>query len=86
MRLGDSPLQTKYENWFSNVTLASLPGAVFLEAASLRARFPSLKTPDAIHLAAATNYGCHEFWTNDNRLMPVNSLKIRNIAVEESDA
>jgi predicted nucleic acid-binding protein len=28
-----------------------------------------LKTPDALHLAAAIHHGCTEFWTNDNRLM-----------------
>ena len=27
-----------------------------------------LKTPDALHLAAALHHGCTEFWTNDDRL------------------
>ena len=39
----------------------------FMRAATLRARY-RLKTPDAIHLAAAQTHGCDAFWTNDNRL------------------
>jgi len=39
----------------------------FIRAAELRARF-GLKTPDALHLAAAQTHGCDSFWTNDNRL------------------
>jgi len=36
-------------------------------ATDLRARY-RLKTPDALHLAAAITAGCDEFWTNDRRL------------------
>jgi len=39
----------------------------FIRAAELKARF-GLKTPDALHLAAAQTHGCDAFWTNDNRL------------------
>lgn len=39
----------------------------FLRAAELRARY-GLKTPDALHLAAAQTHGCEAFWTNDTRL------------------
>lgn len=39
----------------------------FIRAAELKARF-GLKTPDALHLAAAQTHGCDSFWTNDNRL------------------
>ncbi len=39
----------------------------FLRAAELRARY-GLKTPDALHLAAAQTNGCEAFWTNDTRL------------------
>ena len=34
----------------------------------LRAAHQSLKTPDAIHLAAARHHSCAELWTNDGRL------------------
>lgn len=39
----------------------------FTRAAQLRARH-GLRTPDALHLAAAQLAGCDELWTNDNRL------------------
>ena len=40
---------------------------VFDIATELRAK-QGLKTPDALHLAAALRNGCTEFWTNDRRL------------------
>lgn len=39
----------------------------YIRAAELRARH-RLKTPDALHLAAAQMHGCDELWTNDGRL------------------
>ncbi len=36
----------------------------------LRAR-NGIQTPDALHLAAAIEGGCQEFWTNDKRLRVV---------------
>lgn len=41
--------------------------AVFEQATELRAQH-RLSTPDALHLAAAIDAGCEEFWTNDRRL------------------
>jgi predicted nucleic acid-binding protein len=43
-----------------------LDETAFLHAAELRARH-GLKTPDALHLAAAQLTGCRELWTNDAR-------------------
>ncbi len=40
---------------------------VFDLATELRAQH-GLKTPDALHLAAALRAGCDEFWTNDEHL------------------
>ncbi len=45
----------------------------------IRADFPSLKTPDAIHLATALHYGCDEFWTHDDRLAKVAPTIAKNI-------
>jgi uncharacterized protein len=42
---------------------------VFDLATQLRAQH-GLKTPDAIHLAAAIHAGCDEFWTNDWLRLP----------------
>jgi predicted nucleic acid-binding protein len=44
-----------------------MPAAVYDEATRLRAEH-GLKTPDALHLAAALHAGCDEFWTHDQRL------------------
>ncbi|MBP8803259.1 MAG: PIN domain-containing protein [Pseudoxanthomonas sp.] len=38
-----------------------------MQAAHLRAHF-GLKTPDALHLAAAQHHRCQALWTNDERL------------------
>ena len=41
--------------------------AVFDLATELRAEY-GIKTPDALHLAAALKGSCDEFWANDRRL------------------
>lgn len=45
-------------------------------ATELRARH-GLKTPDALHLAAAIACGCNELWTNDGRLTRATDNRIR---------
>ena len=40
----------------------------FLRAAALRVKH-GLKTPDALHLAAAQTHGCRELWTRDSKLV-----------------
>ncbi len=42
----------------------------FLRAASLRVKH-GLKTPDALHLAAAQMTGCRQLWTRDSKLVSV---------------
>jgi len=37
-------------------------------------------TPDALHLAAAIDAGCDEFWTNDRRLERAAAERIEVIA------
>jgi predicted nucleic acid-binding protein len=53
---------------------------VLNKAAELRARHRALKTPDAIHLAAALMARCDTFYTNDHRL---DSLGVIPIEVVE---
>ncbi len=55
---------------FQRNLLISMPEAVFLNAARLRAR-NNIKTPDALHLATARFHGCTALWTNDDRLLNV---------------
>lgn len=69
----------KFTDWFKQTKAVSLNKKIFHDAAQLRADFPSLKTPDALHLATAVHHGCDEFWTNDNRLERVNPSLIKNI-------
>jgi predicted nucleic acid-binding protein len=51
----------------SDVQIVPLTPAVFDRAAQMRADL-GFKTPDALHLAAAIEAGCHSFLTNDARL------------------
>lgn len=67
LKRGSGQMLTRFDEFFDTVTFLPLTTAVFDLAAELRARH-NLRTPDAIHLAAATTHGCDEFWTNDNRL------------------
>lgn len=65
---GDVELAKRFEQFFETVNHLELDKNIFLLAAKQRAKF-DLKTPDALHLAAAEYYSCLEFWTNDDRLL-----------------
>lgn len=69
----------KFRRWFKKTKSVALGKEVFLQAARLRADFSSIKTPDALHLAAASFYDCDEFWTNDNRLDKVAPNLVKNV-------
>jgi len=58
-----------------DIRKAPLTAAVFDRATELRARF-ALKTPDAIHLAAAIDAGCGLFLTHDHRLARCTDIKV----------
>lgn len=79
LRSGNQALKEKFDRWFKSVTILSLTGAVFVKAAQLRAKNASLKTPDALHLAAAIHYDSDEFWTNDTRLDNITPEIVRNV-------
>ena len=67
MRSGNLVLQQHYERGLSRFALLPLGDEVFVQAAALRTRF-GLRTPDALHLAAAQHHRCEALWTNDDRL------------------
>lgn len=69
VRTGDSFVLAAYEKLFANADyrFSSFDRPCFDLAIKLRAE-QGLKTPDAMHLAAAIQAGCDEFWTNDQRL------------------
>jgi len=58
----------EFDRFFALCEMVDLNRAVFDRATKLRAE-QNLKTPDALHLAAAIESGCGEFWTNDKRLV-----------------
>jgi len=67
LRNGDHVLLERFDNFFASAAVVPLGSAVYDLAAELRA-LHRIKTPDAIHAAAAIFHGCDEFWTNDRRL------------------
>ena len=68
-RDADAALLARYDAFFglADHVWVTLDRPVFDRATSLRAEH-RLKTPDALHLAAALHAGCDEFWTHDSRL------------------
>ena len=57
----------QFDRFFMACEIITLDRAVFEHATLLRAD-SHLKTPDALHLSAAIQADCHEFWTNDKQL------------------
>jgi predicted nucleic acid-binding protein len=64
---GDVPAARGYQQLLDQFVAVPLDRDVFVQAARLRAD-SRLRTPDAIHLAAAQTGGCVALWTNDERL------------------
>ncbi len=55
---------------FTNLRVLPMVPEVFDLAARLRAD-TTLRTPDALHAAAAIHHGCAELWTGDRRFTPI---------------
>ncbi|MCX7050071.1 MAG: PIN domain-containing protein [Candidatus Sumerlaeota bacterium] len=64
LRNNDKQTLESYEQFFARAGFLALNRGVFNLAAQIRAD-SNVKTPDAIHLAAAIYHGCDQFWTND---------------------
>lgn len=84
LRENDLVTLAKYDTFFAASTLGwvTLSRPVFDLAADLRAGH-ALKTPDALHLAAAIVGGCREFWTNDRRLEQAAAGRLQVVSVDE---
>ena len=67
LRSGDVELEDRYRSALGLFAEVPLDAVVFERAARLRAA-SSLRTPEALHLAAAQVHGCTSLWTNDARL------------------
>ena len=70
LRENNTDFLTVYEQFFNGCRMINLDRAVFDQAAQLRVS-QRLKTPDALHLAAAIVAECDQFWTNDQQLVKV---------------
>lgn len=57
-----------YERFFNDCRMIPMDRVVFDQASHLRVTC-RLKTPDALHVAAALQADCEQFWTNDLRLV-----------------
>ena len=70
LRLNQEDVIVGFEAFFAEGVSELLPVSreVLERAAALRAQHHFLKTPDAIHLAAAIEGKCDVFLTNDHRL------------------
>ena len=74
-----------YEQFFKDCQLIDLNQSVFEQATELRVNH-NLKTPDALHLAAALDV-CDQFWTNDQQLVKlVNDKLQKNLKVLDMDS
>ena len=58
-----------YRDLFDELEMIDIGLPEFLHAARLRAANRGLRTPDALHIAAAQLADCTELWTNDKRLV-----------------
>jgi uncharacterized protein len=69
LKNGDINLEADYRKFFSSsdVHILAITGPVCDRAAAIRATY-GFKPLDSLHLAAAVEYGCARFLTNDGRL------------------
>jgi predicted nucleic acid-binding protein len=78
IRARNQSLLAAFERAFDESGLQLLPAnrSVMLLAAELRASFPSLRAPDAIHLATAEIYSAQSVITNDQKLKGKGSVSV----------
>lgn len=85
LRRQDMRLLDEFDRFFDLPTISKIPidTAVFDLATELRAQH-GLKTPDALHLAAAIHAGCDEFWTNDDRLAKAAAGRVTVVVFDQT--
>lgn len=81
VRNADAKLTAEFERFFSTqvAELVPIDRAVFDKAIEIRAAYPSIRTPDAIHLAAAVVFNCDVFLTNDPILKRYPGVRVEMI-------
>lgn len=79
LKHGDAAILADYQRFFASPIVQMLPltAATCERAAEIRAasRF-KIKLPDALHLAAAIEHGCHLFLTNDHELIRCTAIPV----------
>lgn len=78
-RAGNLTLAARYETCLTRgrgLRLVDIGRAELRMAAQLRALHPSLRTPDALQLAAALSAGCRTLLTNDRDLPSLAGLRV----------
>lgn len=80
-RSKDSQLEAAYRVFWQTsdfLEIGPIDLDIALNAAELRANYPSLKLPDAIHLATALAFGCSVFLTADEGIKGEYILNFRD--------
>ena len=85
LKTGNAPALQGFDKFFATrgYRYQAMDRKVFDLATQLRAQH-GLKTPDALHLAAAISAGCDEYWTNDQRLAKAAQNKLRIVTFEST--
>ena len=80
MRQGNLPLLALYDTFFAgrDLQVSEIDARVIDQATEIRAKF-NLKSPDAIHLAAATVAKAAVFLTGDKQLARFNAIPVEII-------
>lgn len=77
LRMADQPRVNAFEAYLLKLcTFVPISRSLAALASSLRAKYQWLKTPDALHLAAALTASCDVFLTNDRRLDRVTEIPV----------
>jgi predicted nucleic acid-binding protein len=78
LRNSDTFLVDAYERLLRSPQMQLIPisQTILREAARLRASTPSLRTPDAIHIATAATSDCTQFLTNDRQLRTATNVPV----------
>lgn len=78
LRNGETELVQAFDSYLDTACaeVVILSRETLEKAAELRAKYVWLKTPDAIHLAAAIESGCDAFLTNDLRLERCTEIEV----------
>jgi len=84
LRDADATALARFDRFFASpsIDFATFSRPVFELATELRAQH-AIKTPDALHLAAAIVAGCSEFWTNDRRLEKAAADRLQVVSVDD---